>query len=158
MFTYTHPTSRKPLVGILLGEGARLRRDDHYDSSDGSWADCPSPGAKLEENAGAIWVRPLTLSENAHMLLRYLTQRETLLYIAVHPLTAKLVFVERPDFGRDPRVEISTSLVQHPECAAELVDCGLLAESQHAARGTEERNTIFALTRAGTLQGKAVAS
>lgn len=47
------------VYGHELEPGDVLETSDVYNSTSGAWESCPCPGLKIQDGAGATWVRPV---------------------------------------------------------------------------------------------------
>jgi hypothetical protein len=56
----THRRSGNQVYGTKLVTGEILEISDLYESSDGSWRECPCPGTKVPPGEHVVWVRPLS--------------------------------------------------------------------------------------------------
>ena len=128
MQTHAHPKTGVQIHGTLLAAGAILVEDDQYDSTRGSWEECPIPGLTLGPT-DTIWVRSRDLSDNAKELLKFLTRYPCGIYSHVREngLGSYVVVPDREWNAFTATFNWATPNVMHPRCVQELIDVGFLS-------------------------------
>jgi hypothetical protein len=160
----THPLSHTTIVGVRLPPGTKIRENDKYDSTRGTWETGDSiAGLTIEPGCQTIWVRqPGPLSENARILLGYLNSHRFNVFNCIGERRGNFYVIPSPTFNWDGRFDIGSQRVQHPACVQELVDHGYLAFGRHGATNwmsdystvwENHQNRVYTLTDEGKKEG-----
>lgn len=124
MNEFIHPRSSRPIHGMRLGPGTKLRETDQYDCSDGSWRPAGEwAGTMLQSKCPTVWVRPgVELSPEGRELLRYLSHHPPSYGLTTRG--SRWIVIPSAKWKYDGRMEWK---VMHPECVPELIDYGFIA-------------------------------
>ncbi len=161
---YTHPRSGTAIEGVRLPPGTIIRMDDKYDSSDGTWRAAELvAGGKVPVGDHVIWIRqPGPLSENARILLGYLSSRRSGAFSCIGEQRGTFYVIPSPTFNWDGRFDIESWRVRHPECVQELFDHGYMVvgeyeishwHSDYSCTGPDTINRVYTLTERGKEEG-----
>jgi hypothetical protein len=128
--TITHQFGGPPVQGMPLVPGAVIRQGDRYDSTSASWEACEwVVGLPVPAGNHVVWVRSTDLSEEALILLGFLTRFPGGLYSHVwesSPGRYDVVpFANWTPF--DATFQWATHDVHDARCVQELIDFGYLA-------------------------------
>lgn len=123
---HLHPRSSAPIQGVRLGRGAKLLPRDCYDSTNGTWQECPCSGLQIMSSlCPTIWIRPTKqieeMSQGAQNLLQYLVREKQYLVPGHWSSWAVSSIPKR----LDPRIDLR---IKNDAAAQELIGSGLVTE------------------------------
>ncbi len=94
------------------------------------------------------------LSENVQVLLGYLKCRGGDFFGHIGERNGAYYVIPTPNFNWDPRIQIESQRVRHPECIKELVDRGFLVFGEHSVGHSDYSNPVVNQVYSLTDKGK----